>query len=157
MQGDQMQSNVDWPSIRAEFEQGLSQRSLALKYGVSQAAISKRANKERWVITPVIMPQPEVISDNQELEPEIASLLQAALQGLAQLTPQEFTLKEQKLFADALSQYNKIKLTLPPEEQDLSQYDLRLLLADATPEELSIVQPVFATIDARRKPLKRTG
>ncbi len=65
--------------------------------------------------------------------------------------------KDIKLLADALSQFHKIKLTLPPEEQDLSQYDLRLLLADATSEELAIVQPIFATIDTRRKPLKRTG
>ncbi len=154
-----MQSNVDWLAIRSEFEQGLSQRSLALKYGIEQSTISRRATKENWRIIPRITPTSECISDASDIsklsnleivEKAIADLYKHLEAGHLELT-------QHKLFADALNQYNKIKLTLPPEEQDLSQYDLRLLLADATPEELAIVQPIFATIDARRKPLKKTG
>src|SRR6266566_3615661 len=46
--------NIDWAAIKTEHEQGISQRSLAAKYGISQASISKRAIKEQWVVQPVI-------------------------------------------------------------------------------------------------------
>ena len=150
-----MQSNVDWPSIRAEFEQGLSQRSLAPKYGISQSAISQKAKKESWIITPLIIPASDLITDKSDND--LLAIVQLLLKKTAEHAEGNLEPKDIKLLADALSQFHKIKLTLPPEEQDLSQYDLRLLLADATPDELAVVQPVFATIDARRKPLKRTG
>ena len=150
-----MQSNVDWPSIRAEFEQGLSQRTLAPKYGISQSAISQKAKKESWIITPLIIPASDLITDKSDND--LLAIVQLLLKKTAEHAEGNLEPKDIKLLADALSQFHKIKLTLPPEEQDLSQYDLRLLLADATPDELAVVQPVFATIDARRKPLKRTG
>src|SRR6266487_1348072 len=150
-----MQNNVDWPAIRAKFEQGLSQRSLALKYCVSQSAISQKAKKEGWVITPLIIPASDLITDKSDND--LLAIVQLLLKKTAEHAEGDLEPKDIKLLADALSQFHKIKLTLPPEEQDLSQYDLRLLLADATPEELAIVQPIFATIDARRKPLKKTG
>ena len=41
--------NVDWDKIRAEYIAGkLSQRKLAEKYGVSNAALQKRAQREKW-------------------------------------------------------------------------------------------------------------
>src|SRR6266566_8969108 len=46
--------DIDWAAIKTEHEQGISQRSLAAKYGISQASISKRAIKEQWVVQPVI-------------------------------------------------------------------------------------------------------
>ncbi|SRR6266567_316781 len=158
--------NVDWPSIRQEYEQGFSQRSLALKYSVSQAAISKKANKEKWVITPVITPSPKVVSDNQEIDTSnIPALVEAALRNLAKLDPENFlTLNEHKLFADALNQYNKIKLTLPQEDQSSSYLDLREFLASCTPEELTVVNPVIKAVAARKqeqddkvKPIRRLG
>ncbi len=156
-----MQNNVDWPAIRAEFEQGLSQRSLAPKYGIEQSTISRRAKKENWRIIPRITPTSERITDAADItdksDNDLLAIVQLLLKKTAEHAEGDLEPKDIKLLADALSQFHKIKLSLPPEEQDLSQYDLRLLLADATPEELAIVQPVFNAIDTRRKPLKRTG
>lgn len=151
---------VDWTAIHTEFQQGISQRSLATKYGISQAAISKRASKEHWVITPVIIPQ-EVITETasddltivQKALNDLAAFLNAGLQDL----------RDHKLFADALSQYIKLKLTIPT-EQEQSPYDLRDLLSYCTQEELDIIRPIMAAAAARKqeaeekiKPIRKIG
>jgi hypothetical protein len=41
-------SNVDWTVIRADYESGLSLRSLAVKYNVSKSVIGERKFKEQW-------------------------------------------------------------------------------------------------------------
>jgi hypothetical protein len=41
-------SNLDWEAIRADYESGLSIRSLAAKYGVSKSVIGDRKFKEQW-------------------------------------------------------------------------------------------------------------
>lgn len=41
-------SDINWQSIRNEYEQGTSLRALAAKYGVSKSAIGKRKYQEKW-------------------------------------------------------------------------------------------------------------
>jgi hypothetical protein len=146
---------ADWQAIRAEYEQGASQRSLATKYGISQAAISKRCLKEGWVIASVVMPTESVVSDNtvdQALADLAVHLTDHPERAKLQLT-------QHKLFADAFSSYMKAK-TLAPVEEDISTYDMRDFLAHCTDEELAIVRPIIATVQARREkiiPLHKTG
>lgn len=49
-------SDVDWESIRAEYETGSSQVALSKKHGVSRAAIQKHIAAEGWAqdVAPVI-------------------------------------------------------------------------------------------------------
>lgn len=42
-------ARYDWETIRAEFETGATMGELSRRYGVSKAAISKRAGAEGWV------------------------------------------------------------------------------------------------------------
>ncbi len=105
---------TDWQQIRSECEQGASQKSLAAKYHITQQAISKRALKEGWVVSP----QGIVVSPTTD-QPD---LVDQALADLAiHLTdhPEEakLELKEHKLFADAFSQYMKAKLLFPTEQE----------------------------------------
>lgn len=41
-------SSVDWNAIRDEYEDGLSLRQLAAKYGVSKSVIGQRKYEEKW-------------------------------------------------------------------------------------------------------------
>lgn len=41
-------SDIDWQSIRDDYEQGASLRVLAAKYGVSKSVIGARKHKEKW-------------------------------------------------------------------------------------------------------------
>ncbi len=124
-------TSIDWPAIRAKFETGISQRTLAREFGVSQAAISKQAAKNHWVISPLFkvitdnltdnIPQP---SDNQEPDTSAAAIAVQARYVIAQamqhmrqqgltgglLDPNEGH-KALKLLMDSLSQAHKIELT----------------------------------------------
>lgn len=146
---------ADWPAIKAEFQQGISQRSLALKYGISQAAISKRASREHWVITPVITPITHVITDNPDDPPNLMNIVDAALNDLSNYsngTPDlaKLTLKDHKLFSDSFTQYMKAKLTIPL-EQETSAYDMRVLLSHASLEQLAVLKPILANLTAKQK------
>jgi hypothetical protein len=153
---------VDWTAIRSGFEQGASQRSLAREFGVTQPTISERAKKEGWQHTtnPLpIIPLSEPISDREthDLLSVVSTLLQkVALHAQSNLEP-----KDIKLLADALSQFHKIKITTPQQDQDFSAFDMREFLAECTDEELAIVKPIIAAVQARREekitPLRRTG
>src|SRR6266702_81686 len=154
----------DWSAIRQEYESGISQRSLATKYNISQAAISKKASKERWVIVPVIIPQNQVISDNSSELPEL-EIVQKALNHLATFLDGDglIGLNQHKLFADALCQYIKLKLIIPTEQEN-SPYDLRDVLRYCTDEELAIIEPIIKAANGRKeaeaskvKPIRRAG
>jgi hypothetical protein len=149
-------NEINWSNIRAEYEAGASQRSLATKYGVSQARISQIAKRDGWIIAPLIIPQQLISSDNI---PD---------QGIADLanylngTPgnAKMLLNEHKLFADAYTQYRKAKM-LEPAGDDFSAFDMREFLAGCTDEELEIVRPIIAAVQARRAdkitPIKKVG
>ncbi len=134
--------SADWQAIRAEYEAGISQRTLAAKYGLSQPAISQYAKAHGWLITRLITPQGDNLVDS--------ALADLALHLTKDRTKAKLDLKEHKLFADAFSQYMKLKVLFPQEEEssgiylDLRQLpawkrmELRRLLADETPEQEAI-------------------
>jgi len=47
-----MRNDIEWDEIRADFEDGVSIRSLERKYSVSKTAIINRRNKEQWTAKP---------------------------------------------------------------------------------------------------------
>jgi hypothetical protein len=113
---------IDWQAIQAEYEQGISQRSLAAKYNLSQPAISQYAKSHGWLITRLITPQGDNLVDQALAD------LAHHLGGHPEKAKLE--LKEHKLFADAFSQYMKVKVLFPQEEESSGIYlDLRKLPA----------------------------
>lgn len=138
-------STIDWPTIRAKYESGISQNSLAREYGISQQAISKRALKEGWVVQFVV---PPTTSDNSQQPPDdVLSIIHTLLQKAAQHAQNELDIKDIKLLADALSQFHKIKLTSPDEKPTASGID-----ADLLPwldmDQLNRISELHAEIDA---------
>ena len=164
-------STVDWPSIRQEYVQGASKLALSMKHGISRQAIIKQARKGKWIAPLVTAPEYKVtppvtnalpinlteLTDLQIVEKAIADLYRHLEAG-------HLELNQHKLFADALSQYRKIKLLIPPEDQEHSAYDLRQFLDLCTDEELAIVMPITKAVAARKaeqddkvKPIRRLG
>ncbi len=149
--------NETWTKIKTEYEHGASKNALAEKYGVSRQAIIKHAKAEKW-LAPVHpeMDIPLSISDVLEVitEEEARGVIAVALMMLKRIAEhvekQDLEIKDLKLLADALSSCNKV-LTVREIEQTQVQYDLRILLAKATNEEVEIMRPVIAAIAARDK------
>lgn len=123
---------IDWPTIRAKYETGISQRTLAREYGISQAAISKRAAREQWLISPHIN---QVINDNvldANDNPEPVVIADEALTDLShhlkgRPDQAKLQLTQHKLFADSFSQYIKIKQMLPSDKPTASGIAAELL------------------------------
>jgi hypothetical protein len=109
-----------WAQVRKDYEAGMSQRSLSLKYGIAQPVISRRARAEHWIVT--IRPETLLTAANADLsesdEDITAKLVNLAVSDLAkhmngQGNQAKLNLKEIKLLMDSLSQAHKILLTLP--------------------------------------------
>jgi hypothetical protein len=164
-------STVDWPSIRAEYESGASKQALSIKHGITRQAIIKQARKGKWITPLVTAPEHmvtppvtnalpinlEKLSDLEIVEKAIADLYRHLEAG-------HLELNQHKLFADALSQYRKIKLLIPPEQENYAAYDMREFLAACTPEELAVVIPITKAVATRKTeqdnkitPLRRQG
>lgn len=149
---------VDWFLIRSEYEQGISQNTLAKRHGISQQAISKRARKEEWQILEMM---PQVVSpttsynqpDPDEDTPTI-EIVERALRSLAQHLNEDdgkMDLKSHKLFADALSQYVKLKLLVAPADQRPTASGLPAeLLPYATLDELAALDSIVKAIEERK-------
>lgn len=140
---------VDWTAIRTQYEQGLSQRSLALKYDVSQSAISQKAKKENWLIKPLIVPSSQLIADNSLVELTDLSTVEKAIRLISERLNEEPDNKNIKMLMDSLSQAYKIKLLVPPEEQEQSNDSLKAFLAKCTNEELAVVVPITKAVAKR--------
>jgi len=152
---------ADWFLIRSEYEQGISQNTLAKRHGISQQAISKRARKEAWQVLAMM---PEVVSpttsynqtqpDPDENIPTI-EIVEKALRSLAQhLNENEdgyMDLRSHKLFADALSQYVKLKLLVAPADDNPTASGLPAeLLPYATLDELAALDSIVKAIEERK-------
>lgn len=175
--------DIDWPSIRAHYEQGVSQRSLARKYGISQQAISKRALKESWVVSPFPAVVIDNVPDNQPLETSaaaiaeqaryvIAKAIQKMKEGTTALGPltEYEDHKALKLLMDSLSQAHKIELTSTSDKPtesglpaDLLDY-LSMADLDAISEHQKAVEAILDEARARKleteqgiKTMRKTG
>ena len=145
-----MSTSINWSAIRTEYEAGISQRSLATKYGVQQSSISRRAANENWRIIPRITPTPESIIDaSTSTDLSDMAKIKKAIALIYERLEQKPEDKNIKLLMDSLSQAQKIKMLLPMEDQGNNPDSLRQLLAKATDEELAIILPAIKAISAR--------
>jgi len=140
-------SHVDWQAIRSEYEHGASQKSLAAKYGITQQAISKRALKEGWVVSPLVVVVPSTTNEPALVDLALADL---AIHLTGDPVKAKLQLNQHKLFADSFSQYMKAKL-LSSQDQELPKgIDWSMF----TQAELDIIQPIFAQAEARQRGLQ---
>ncbi len=137
----------DWELIKKEYEQGLSLRVLSTKYGASKSTIHEHAVDGHWTRTT----NGQLLDNGQTpLAPASTTveLARGMIGQLATIAKVPLDLKEHNLFAQALSQYNKIMVTAPVTEQNLpNSIDWSIF----TQDELSIIQPIFAQAEERRR------
>lgn len=152
---------IDWPAIRAKYEQGIKQASLAREYGITQQAISKRALKESWVVHFVVPPTTDYNTPQPpEHDPQdILSIIGTLLQKVAvHAQATELEPKDIKLLADAISQFHKVKLTSTQDKPTASGIasDVLPYLDMAQLDRLAALQAEQETIldEARAKKLE---
>lgn len=112
-------TDINWHAIREDYETSrLSLRSLAAKYGVKLTTLHDRIKSEQWhrtlgeQRTPPPVQQPAASRGIRGLADRMVTRLET-------IAEDNLTLLEVKLLADSLSQFNKIKITAPV-EQDAS-------------------------------------
>lgn len=150
-----MANNTDWQAMRADYEQGMSLRALAAKYGISKTYIIEKRDREQWNRPPTTdrpTTVPMRLPSSYTPPPAPAGAIAIARAGLRLLgnnvNVQSLTLTEHKLLADSLSQYVKVLVTAPAEdESDQGIYvdfaklptwkrvEMRRLLAAPDPQE----------------------
>jgi hypothetical protein len=134
-----------WEDIKKDYENGLSLRTLDTKYGVSKSSIQRHAEAENWQrgTSPTTVPfaVPDVPAEN---ETHVAQVARSMVHQLATIAQSTLDLKEHKLFADALSQYNKVLIT-SPEQPASTGIDYSIF----TQEELDVIMPLFARAEQR--------
>jgi len=156
------ESTWDWERVKAGYEQGvLSLRSLAAASGHKRSTIQSRAKAEKWEKPDGFRPPPTLLAELSEVAEKVAELAEdsddltvvtLALSDLAQhLTGDpaqaKLQLNQHKLFADSLSQYIKVKYTLPASGTAPAGIDWDLF----TPDELSVLRPIFERAEARKQ------
>lgn len=147
----------DLKAIRAEYENSpLSIRSLAAKYGISKSTLAARAQSEHWHRSPISSfldgQNRAGVQDTVQAENEQVDALAIALQGLAGLAvivKQSMDLREHKLLADALSQYFKVILAAPPQEQSRRGYLDPELIACMPESDQNEMQRILVAAEAR--------
>ncbi len=160
-----MHHDIDWPSIKKDYEQGMSLRSLSTHYGPGKSTIHERALAEQWTrpdVTRTPDIQPRRTSDKKERtssrtsprtepeqppDPTTVDLARVAIGQLSDIAKVPMDLKEHTLFAQALSQYNKVIVTAPQEQELPRGVDFSIF----TEQELSVIQPIFAIAEARER------
>lgn len=149
---------TDWQSIRTEYEAGASLRSLAAKYTVPKSTIESRAKTGNWSRSDILRTSPLPLSDLSETS-DMATI-EKAIRLITRRLDEEPDNKDIKMLMDSLSQAYKIRMLVPAGE-DFSAFDMREFLAGCTDEELEIVRPVIAAVQARRAekitPIKKVG
>ena len=150
----QARSKETWDAVRKDYESGMSQRSLSLKYGIAQPVISRRARAEGWIVT--IRPETLLTAANADLSESdttiTAKLADLALSDLVkhmdgQGNQAKLSLKEIKLLMDSLSQAHIILLTLPGGKVVESGVPVELLKY-LTMEQLKELAEIEAEMDA---------
>ncbi len=149
---------IDWELIKKDYEEGFSLRTLSAKFGIGKSTIHDRSVADEWTRPSVVRTlDPDSYRTatghrtmpTTEQPPDIVTvaLARAMVAQLAVLAKVPLDLKEQTMFAQALNQYNKIMVTAPTPEPSSQGVDWSMFL----PEELDILQPIFATAEARAK------
>ncbi len=156
-----MHHDIDWPSIKNDYEQGMSLRSLSTHYGPGKSTIHERALAEQWT-RPDVTRTPDIqtrrTSDKKERtsprteseqppDPTTVGLARVAIGQLSDIAKVPMDLKEHTLFAQALSQYNKVIVTAPQEQELPRGVDFSIF----EPDELAVIQPIFARAEERRR------
>ncbi len=140
---------TDWNAIEQDRAAGMSLRTLEAKYDIRKSTLAYRFNK----------PFREASLDNAHSDigqigqpctappTDIVALVKRLIEQLSRISKDELDLKEHNLLAQALSQYFKIMVAAPAQEQSAGQqqFDLSIL----TEEELEQVQSIFAQAEAR--------
>ena len=137
----------DWEAIKRDYENGLSQRSLSAKYDVPKTTILRRAQSENWTRTAMDRIADQSGPVDQPPASSTVALASSMITQLATIAKVPLDLKEHNLFAQALSQYNKIVVTgvdatSTPPVLDWSIFEQ---------SELDIIQPIFSAAEERKR------
>ena len=94
-----------WEDIRAEYEDGASQRSLAIKYGIARTTLQHRINRENWARTAMakeIEPtQPTKQAQEGPIEGGVVEKLTARQKAALRPKP-DFTFEDRKACQDVV-------------------------------------------------------
>jgi predicted transcriptional regulator len=143
-------TDIEWAEIRFQYEAGISQRTLATKYGVSQATISRRAGKENWCITERITPVSLIRSDAQDKKTDVLIVADTLLDKVAEQAETVDDPRDIKNLADTLSQIHKIKLTSHSSDKPTASGIPAELLPYATLDELAQLDSIVKAIEERK-------
>lgn len=143
----------DWEAIERDFHAGQSLRVLAARYGIPKSTIHKHFNapvKKDGYVDMGGTDGGQSVDSGQAFLPlsteDIGTLTRRLIDQLSLIAKESLTLKEHALLANALSQYNKVMLTAPQEQQHRGT-DWSIF----TEEELAIIQPIFARAEERAR------
>jgi hypothetical protein len=141
----------NWEAIEKDYHAGMSLRVLAAKYGISKSTIHKHCNpaKARIVDMGGTVDGQSMDSGQASTLPstDIVALAKQLVSQLAQVADVPLDLKEHNLIANALSQYNKIMITAPVNQELPKGIDWSIF----EQSELDIIQPIFATAEERHR------
>lgn len=136
----------DWEAIKRDYEHGLSLRTLSAKYDVGKSTIHEHATAGHWQRTTIGQ-----VPDNGQTpvspDSSTVALAQSMITQLATIAKVPLDLKEHNLFAQALSQYNKIMVTGVAVASTPPALDWSIF----TEQELAILQPIFNHAEERKR------
>lgn len=147
---------TDWQAIRNDRDAGMSFRVLSAKYGVPLGTLAynlkkepssnvPRTNLERVQAVERIEQQRPVQPSLPDTPTDLIELVKRLIDQLSRIAKDELDLKEHTLLSQSLSQYYKILVAPPAQEQQPGQFDLSIL----NEEELEQVQRIFAQAESR--------
>ena len=147
-------TSTNWQTIRDAYEhQGVSQRTLATQYHVSQSAISKHCIAEGWVLKSVVTPVSQPLIDNfpdpdEITTPAIAAKLLQHIDRIVREEPDTLDPRAIKLLCDGLSQIYKIQIMAAAHEQPTTKSGIPAeLLAFLSMDKLQILAEHRRRID----------
>lgn len=136
----------NWEAIQKDFDNGMSLRSLELKYTISKSVLGRRLVKReegQYRDSTGTMGQGSVAAP----APATTELAQSMIGQLAVIAKVPLDLKEHNLLANALSQYNKIVVTSVTTQSATQGIDWSIF----TQDELDIITPIHAQAEERAR------
>jgi hypothetical protein len=135
----------DWEAIKKDFESGLSLRTLSAKHDIGKSTIHEHAIAGQWQRTNVGQ-LPDIGQTPVAPANSTVALANSMIGQLATIAKVPLDLKEHNLFAQALSQYNKIAVT-GVDVASTPALDWSIF----TEAELAIIQPIFSAAEERKR------